>query len=182
MNTQINNNSRKGFIIVISLTLMLVMMTMGIALYYSSKQASELVGKNVNKSDSFYAAESCIVDARGWLKTQAASGIPCKSTASGQLCHTVASQSMSKWVLSSESQTFKNRAKSQTYTCTIALLGTVAYEGGEGSGFDVGEGGYGGSTTNTKYMYRIRSKGIVGNNSGLNDFASSVEVIDSMIF
>jgi Tfp pilus assembly protein PilX len=182
MNTQINNNSRKGFIIVISLTLMLVMMTMGIALYYSSKQASELVGKNVNKSDSFYAAESCIVDARGWLKTQAASGIPCKSTASGQLCHTVASQSMSKWVLSSESQTFKNRAQSQTYTCTIALLGTVAYEGGEGSGFDVGEGGYGGSTTNTKYMYRTRSRGIISSNSGFNDFESSVEVIDSMIF
>jgi|TARA_B110000196_G_scaffold45158_1_gene35567 type IV pilus assembly protein PilX len=182
MNTQINNNSRKGFIIVISLTLMLVMMTMGIGLYFSSKQASEMVGKNVNKSDSFYAAESCIVDARSWLKAQAASGIPCKSSTAGALCHTVTSQSMSKWVLSAESQTFKNRAQSQTYTCTIALLGTVAYEGGEGSGFDVGEGGYGGSTTNTKYMYRTRSRGIISSNSGFNDFESSVEVIDSMIF
>jgi hypothetical protein len=44
MNTPLNSSNRNGFIIVISLTLMLVMMTMGIGLYYSSKQSAELVG------------------------------------------------------------------------------------------------------------------------------------------
>ena len=58
MNTPLNSSKRDGFIIVISLTLMLVMMTMGIGLYYSTEQSSELVRKGITKSDSFYSAES----------------------------------------------------------------------------------------------------------------------------
>ena len=44
MKTSLNSGKREGFIIVISLTLMLVMMTMGVGLYYSTKQSAELVG------------------------------------------------------------------------------------------------------------------------------------------
>ena len=183
MNNPIYSSKRDGFIIVVSLTLMLVMMTMGIGLYYSTKQSSELVGKGITKSDSFYSAESCIAEARLWLKKESKAGAPCKNTATGALCHSVSSARMSKWQLSSENQTFKNRAQNQKYECTIALLGKVAYEGGEGVGFDVGEGsGYGAAATNTKYMYRIRSQGSLNSNSGVDSFLSQVEVVDSMIF
>lgn len=183
MNNSLNSGNRKGFIIVISLTLMLVMMTMGIGLYFSSKQSAELVGANVTKADSFYSAESCIAEARLWLKVQSASGAPCKNTAAGTICHSISSAQMSKWQLAAESQTFKNRSTNQLYQCSIALLGRLAYEGGEGVGFDVGEGsGYGSAATQTKYMYRIRSKGSLNSNSGMHNFLSQVEVIDSMIF
>ena len=183
MNTPLYSNKRDGFIIVVSLTLMLVMMTMGIGLYYSTKQSSEMVGKSITKSDSFYSAESCIAEARMWLKNESASGAPCKNTATGSLCHSVSSARMSKWQLNSENQILKNRAQNQKYECTIALLGQVAYEGGEGVGFDVGEGsGYGAAATNTKYMYRIRSQGSLNSASGVDSFLSQVEVIDSMIF
>ena len=90
---------------------------------------------------------------------------------------------MSKWQLSSESQVFKNRTQNQLYQCSIALLGMVAYEGGEGVGFDIGESdSYGQNIVNTKYMYRIRSTGTLNSNSGTKNFSSTVEVIDSMIF
>ena len=183
MNTPLNSGYRKGFIIVISLTLMLVMMTMGIGLYYSSKQSAELVGSSVTKSDSFYSAETCIAEARLWLKVASVSGAPCKNKAPGTICHSIASAKMSKWQLSSESQVFKNRTQNQLYQCSIALLGMVAYEGGEGVGFDVGEGsGYDAQATQTKYLYRIRAKGSLNSNSGTHNFLSEVEVIDSMVF
>jgi len=168
---------KEGFIIVISLILVLVMMTLGVGLYYAAKQTSEQVGVDIKKSDAFYTAESCIAEARIWLKKEALSGAPCKNVAAGNVCHTINSTKMSKWQISAESQTFKNRTNSQNYECSISLLGKVSYEGGEGVGFDIGESDtYGNAMTKTKYMYRINSKGDVGS------FVSSVEVIDSMIF
>jgi len=179
MNTPLNSGNRKGFIIVISLTLMLVMMTMGIGLYYSSKQSAELVGSSVIKADGFYAAATCIAEARVWLKLESAVRPPCKNKAAGTECYGIPSTKMSKWQLSSESQTFKNRAQTQLYQCSVSLLGKVAYEGGEGVGFDIGEGsGYDAQATQTKYLYRIRAKGSLNSNSGKHNFLSQVEVID----
>ena len=188
MNTHLNSSNRKGFIIVISLTLMLVMMTMGIGLYYSSKQSAELVGSSVTKSDGFYAAATCIAEARVWLKLESAVRPPCKNKAAGTVCYEILQTKMSKWQLSSESQTFKNRAQTQLYQCKVSLLGKVAYEGGEGVGFNVGEGrGYDAQATQTKYLYRIRAEGYLKGTTPINGvmpmlFKSEVEVIDSMIF
>ena len=169
--------SRQGFIIVITLVLMLVMMTMGVGLYYSTKQTAQQVGVNVNKSETFYASESCIAEAKHWLQKEAISGAPCKNKGWGSTCHSISSTKMSKWKLSGESQTFKDRTESQRYECSISLLGKVTYEGGEGVGFDIGESEtYGNVLTNTKYMYRINSKGFVGN------LSSEVEEVVSMIF
>ena len=168
---------KEGFIIVISLVLVLVMMTMGIGLYYNAKQTSEQVGISIKKSDAFYTAESCIAEARVWLKKQSVSGAPCKSVSPGATCHSISNTKMSKWQISAENQTFKNRTNTQNYQCTISLLGKLSYEGGEGVGFDIGEGDtYGKGITKTKYMYRINAKGSIGN------FESNIEVIDSMIF
>ena len=122
MNTPLNLGNRKGFIIVISLTLMLVMTSMGIGLYYSTKQTTKLVGASVTKLDSFYSAETCLAEARLWLKVQSASGAPCKNAAAGTVCKSITSEKMSKWQLVDESQKFKNRTQNQSYSCTIALL------------------------------------------------------------
>ena len=177
-------NSREGFIIVISLTLMLVMTTMGVGLYYSSKQSAVEVADNITRSDALYSAEACITEARLWLKVNSASSAPCKNVAAGKICHTVTQTKMSKWKLSNDSQTLQNRNEVQKYSCTIALLGSVAYEGGEGVGFDIGESdSYGQNIVNTKYMYRIRSWGNQKMYSGeLRYMKRKVEVIDSMIF
>ena len=169
--------SRKGFIIVITLVLMLVMTTMGVGLYYSTKQTAQQVGINVNKSETFYAAESCITEAVRWLKEESMKRDPCKNKSVGSICHSISDTKMSKWQLSGENQTFKDKTKSQGYSCSISLLGSVAYEGDEGVGFDVGESqSYGGAKTSTKYLYKINSTGYVGK------FKSGVEVIASMIF
>ena len=169
--------SREGFIIVITLVLMLVMMTMGVGLYYSTKQTAQQVGVNVNRSETFYAAESCITEAKHWLQKESVSGAPCINKSIGSTCHSISSTKMSKWKLSGENQIFKNRTEGQRYECSISLLGKVRYEGGEGVGFDIGESdSYGNVLTNTKYMYRINSKGFVGN------LSSEVEEVVSMIF
>ena len=168
---------RQGFIIVITLVLMLVMTTMGVGLYYSTKQTAQQVGVNVNRSETFYAAESCITEAKHWLQKKSVSGAPCINKSIGSTCHSISSTKMSKWKLSGESQNFKNRTESQRYECSISLLGKVTYEGGEGVGFDIGESEtYGNVLTNTKYMYRINSKGFVDN------LSSEVEEVVSMIF
>ena len=183
MSRRLNKNSREGFIIVISLVLMLVMTTMGVGLYYSSKQSAVEVADNVSRSDALYSAEACLAEARLWLKVNSASDAPCKNVAAVKICHNVTQAKMSKWKLSNDSQTLQNRNEVQKYSCTIALLGSVAYEGGEGVGFDIGESdSYGQNIVNTKYMYRIRSTGTLNSNSGTKNFSSTVEVIDSMIF
>ena len=72
MSRRLNKNSREGFIIVISLVLMLVMTTMGVGLYYSSKQSAVEVADNVSRSDALYSAEACLAEARLWLKVSSA--------------------------------------------------------------------------------------------------------------
>ena len=183
MSRRLNKNSREGFIIVISLMLMLVMTTMGVGLYYSSKQTSKEVANNISRSDALYTAEACIADARLWLKVNSTPDAPCLNVEPGKICQNVTSQNMSRWSLTNDSQILQNRNEVQKYSCTIALLGSVAYEGGEGVGFDIGESdSYGQNIVNTKYMYRIRSTGTLNSNSGTKNFSSTVEVIDSMIF
>tara|TARA_B110000093_G_scaffold151519_1_gene166023 strand:+ start:16 stop:567 length:552 start_codon:yes stop_codon:yes gene_type:complete len=183
MSRRLNKNSREGFIIVISLMLMLVMTTMGVGLYYSSKQTSKEVANNINRSDALYTAEACIADARLWLKANSTPDAPCLNVEPGKICQNVTSQNMSRWSLTNDSQILQNRNTAQIYTCTISLLGSAATSGGEGTGFDIGESDdYGNSSVNTKYFYRIRSTGTMNESSGMRTFRSAVEVIDSMIF
>ena len=201
MSKTLNKNSREGFIIVISLTLMLVMTTMGIGLYYASKKATEQVDIYIGKSDSLYSAEACIVEARLWLKANSATDAPCKNIVPGKICHNVTTPSsfvdgifirnyaggkMSKWKMPNDSQILQNRSAAQSYSWSIALLASVEHEADEVVGFDIGESdSYGDIAGKTKFFYKIRSTGAIneGVNSGLLTLHSStVEVIDSMIF
>jgi len=74
-----SNCTRKGSILVVTLILLLVMTTMGVGLLYSTKKSAQQIGRSVDRVNSLYSAESCIVDAVKWLENAAKNGVPCKS-------------------------------------------------------------------------------------------------------
>jgi type IV pilus assembly protein PilX len=171
MNTLIPNNTRKGFIIVITLIILLVMTTMGIGLFYSTKQTAKQVSISGNRTESLYAAESCIPEAVHWIEIESAKGSIVTSK-------TITSKRMGQWQLSGETTTQRNRMNAHRYRCNISLLGTVSSGSGTGTGFDVGQSSsYGGGTTSTKYLYKIKAWADGGDN-----VMSEVEVIVSTIF
>ena len=180
MNTLISNRTRKGSILVVTLILLLVMTTMGVGLLYSTKQSTQQVGRSVNKVESLYSAESCIVEAAQWLENAATNSVPCKSGG----CFNTKAKSMSNWELNSEwsgdkkSKAHKNKVAKQKYTCGVEWLGEESANATTGTGFDVGSSSsYGGGTSRTKHLYKITS-------TGFNDgkVSTKVEVITSLIF
>jgi len=180
MNKLMTNNYRQGSIIVVTLILLLVMTTMGVGLLYSTKKSAEQVGKSVNRVESLYSAESCIVEAVQWLENAAKSGVPCK----GGSCFSSNQKSMSRWELISEwggdkkAQAHKTKVANQKYICSVEWLGQEASDSTTGTGFDVGSSSsYGGGATQTKHLYKITS---TGSNDG--HIKSKVEVITSLIF
>jgi len=178
MNISQQSNTRKGFIIVITLILLLVMTTMGIGLFYSTKQTAKQVSVSGSRTESLYTAESCITEAVHWIEVQSASTPACISTSNGSICKTIASKRMDQWSLSGESSAQRKRMNAHQYKCDISPLGTVSLVGGAGTGFDVGQSGsYGGGNTSTKYLYKIKARADGGNN-----VVSEVEIIVSTIF
>ncbi len=180
MNTLISNRTRKGSIIIITLILLVVMTSMGVGLYYSTKNTAEQVSISGNRVESLYTAESCITEAVHWIEVESAKGPPCKGSSKGSICKSISSKRMDQWSLSGESTTQRNRMNAHRYRCDISLLGTVASGGGAGvgTGFDVGQSGsYGGSSASTKYIYKIKARA-----DGSNKVMSEVEVVASTIF
>ena len=177
MNISQQSNPRNGFIIVITLVLLLVMTTMGIGLFYSTKQTAKQVGISGSRTETFYSAESCITEAVNWLENDAINGAPCRNKSVGSICYSISNTKMTKWKLSGEKQSHINRMNAQGYKCSISLLGSVTFEGGEGVGFDIGESdSYSNVKTSTKYIYKINSTGYADKSM------SEIEVIASMIF
>ena len=164
--------TRQGFIIVVTLTLMLVMMTMGIALFYSSKQTVKQVNANVEKRSYLFTAESCITEAIHWLEINSAS-----CTQVGRVCKTInATNGMNKWDIG-ENDKRKTQMGTQGYQCQIQNMKVLNLDDG-GEGFDVGQGdGYEAISRNTKNYYKITSNGF---NIG-GDSKTTVEVIVSLI-
>ena len=163
--------TRQGFIIVVTLTLMLVMMTMGVALFYSAKQTVKQVNTNVEKRSYLFTAESCITEAIHWLETNSDS-----CTKAGTVCKTInASNGMNKWDIG-EADKRKTQMGTQGYQCKIQNMKALNDVSGEGS--DVGQGSeYQAKATDAKYYYRITSDGFnIGSES-----KTTVEVIVSLI-
>ncbi len=180
MNTLTLNNYRKGSIIVITLILLLVMTTMGVGLFYSTKQTAKQVSISGSRTESLYTAESCITEAVHWLETESAKGPPCKNSGTGNVCKSISSKRMDQWGLSGESSAQRNRMNAHRYRCDISLLGTISSGSGAGvgTGFDVGQSGsYSGTSTSTKYLYKIKARA-----DGSNKVMSEVEIIASTIF
>ena len=178
MNISQQPDIRKGFIIVITLVILLVMTTMGIGLFYSTKQTAKQVSISGTRTESLYTAESCITEAVHWIEVNSTKGPPDACKSSGNICTTITSRNMGKWQLSGENTTQRNRMNAHRYRCDISLLGTVSSGSGAGTGFDVSQSGsYGGGTTSTKYLYKIKVRA-----DGSDNVMSEVEVIASTIF
>ena len=179
MNTTLPHNHRQGSIIVVTLILLLVMTTMGVGLYYSTKNSAKQVAVSGNRSEAMYSSESCIVEAVDWLEIEAAKGTPpCKSSGKGVCKIISANMNNAKWHLNGESVKQRNRAGAQGYQCKVFLLGTISSDTSTGTGFDVGQSGsYGGNSTSTKYLYKVESK-----TNGATGVVSQVEVVVSTIF
>jgi len=171
MNISQQPNTRKGFIIVITLIILLVMTTMGIGLFYSTKQTVKQVGISGSRAESLYTAESCITEAVHWIESESESA----NCAAGNICQSFTSKHMGQWQLSGETTTQRNRMNANRYRCDISLLGTIS---GAGTGFDVGQSSsYGDSTIRTKYIYKIKARA-----DGSDHVLSEVEVVASIIF
>jgi len=178
MNISQPPNTRKGFIIVITLILLLVMTTMAIGLFYSTKQTVKQVGISGNRTEALYTAESCITEAVHWIEINSTNGPPSACKSSGNICGPTNSKHMGQWQLSGETTTQRNRMNAHRYRCDISLLGTISSDSDSGTGFDVGQSSsYGGSTTSTKYLYKIKARA-----DGSDNVMSEVEVIVSTIF
>lgn len=108
-------HTRQGSIIIITLVLLLVMTTMGVGLYYSTKQTVEQVTVSGNRSEALYSSETCVAEAVKQLETD--------GTTSGEPIN--ADMDHVNWVLSGETPAQKNRMSAQKYTCNISLLGTI---------------------------------------------------------
>jgi len=172
MNISRQPGTRQGFIIVVTLTLMLVMMTMGIALFYSSKQTVKQVNANVEKRSYLFTAESCITEAIHWLEINSGS-----CTKAGRVCKTInTTNGMNKWDIG-EKDKRKTQMGTLGYQCQIQNMKVLNLDiSGEGS--DVGQGGeYKAKVTDSKYYYKITSDGF---NIG-GDSKTTVEVIVSLI-
>jgi type IV pilus assembly protein PilX len=177
MNISQQPDIRKGFIIVITLVILLVMTTMGIGLFYSTKQTAKQVSISGSRTESLYTAESCITEAVHWIEIESAKGPPCKNSGAGNICKSISSKRMDQWGLSGETNAQRKRMNVHRYRCDISLLGTVSASG-TGTGFDVGSSSsYGGGATRTKYLYKIKVRA-----DGSDNVMSEVEVIASTIF
>ena len=172
MNISRQPGTRQGFIIVVTLTLMLVMMTMGIGLFYSSKQTVKQVNANVEKRSYLFTAESCITEATHWLEINSAS-----CTKPGTVCKTInTTNGMNKWDIG-EKDKRKTQMGTLGYQCQIQNMKVLNLDiSGEGS--NVGQGGeYAAKVTDSKYYYKITSDGF---NIG-GDSKTTVEIIVSLI-
>ena len=172
MNYIKQQNTRKGFIIVVTLVLTLVMTTMGIGLYYSSIQAAKEVNSNTDKRTYLYSAESCITEAINWLE------INNTRCSVGSICHTISTnKGMGKWDIGEDTKR-KKQMESQGYKCEIQKIKVKALNAG-GEGFNVGQDdNYESETTINKHYFKINSNGF---NVGGND-KTSLETIVSIIY
>ena len=174
MNNLNLKNNQPGFIIVVTLILMLVMTTMGIGLYYSSKQAAKEVLSNVDKRSYIFNAESCLTEAIHWLE------INYNSCSIGSICKTIETNNgMNKWDIGEENKR-KKQMESQGYKCQIQKMKVKDLNDGDdgGEGFDVGQGdNYESEDTIKQHYFKINSNGF---DVGGND-KTSIEVILSII-
>jgi len=167
-----------GSILVVSLVLLLVMTTMSVGLLYFTNQQIQAIDNLSERASAFQSSESCIQQAAQYLESMGKSGPPCQSVATGRSCGSTVSNSMSAWVLSRDHMKLRRLASSHSYQCGITVLARESASGGSGAGFDVGlSSSYGGATPQTKYLYRITSKG-----NGPNNISAETEVVASMIY
>jgi len=190
MRCTVQNSTREGFVIIITLVLLLVMTTMGIGLFYETKKTASQVRSNNNNSETLYSAESCIAEARHWLDRERESGIPCESSTAGSVCRTIGEKYMSDSSARIDSSvTGDSRLSVHYYKCEVIRLSTVSTEvsGATGSsgdgeeGYDVSDdAGTGVIISNISY-YKIRSKACVTSSGSCDSDNPNVTIVEEIV-
>jgi len=182
------NSTREGFVIVITLVLLLVMTTMGIGLFYETKKTANQVRSNNNNTETLYSAESCIAEARRWLSTERGiRSTPCESFAEGSVCMVIGEKYMGDTliridpIVSSDS-----RLSAHYYRCEITRLRTVSTEISSSGGSGDGEEGYDESDdietiiSSTSY-YKIRSKACVSTSGSCDSDNPNITIVEEIV-
>jgi Tfp pilus assembly protein PilX len=189
MRCTVQNSTREGFVIIITLVLLLVMTTMGIGLFYETKKTASQVRSNNNNSETLYSAESCIAEARHWLDRERESGVPCESSTVGSVCRTIGEKYMSDSSARIDSETSDSRLSAHYYRCEVIRLSTVSTEvsGATGSsgdgeeGYDVSDDvGTGVIISNVSY-YKIRSKACVTSSGSCDSDNPNVTIVEEIV-
>jgi Tfp pilus assembly protein PilX len=175
-----NLEYQSGAILVISLIMTLVMTTMGMGLYYAANQNTDQVDNVTNRSETLFAAETCVDEAVRWLDAEAKrldqvvpKSLPCEPcptctlTALNQICHTIGAASGDKrlmgtnWrmpgeISSGRKDKLERIMNAHQYDCDLRL---IAKQTG----------------ASTEYIYKIESRGI-----GPKSARTDLEVIASI--
>lgn len=169
-----------------ALVIIMIMTSMGIGLYYSSKQAAMQVASSTNKTQLLYAAESCITESIQKIKTASKSAPPCTKQ-NPALCQKPiygGLDKLNKYFDFKETKFDFKETKAQhqqlenyTYKCTISLLGTDRLAIDAGVGSDVGSDITYNNMKKTKYLYKIKAQA-----DGQGRAKSTIEVVTSIIY
>lgn len=184
------NSTREGFVIVITLVLLLVMTTMGIGLFYETKKTASQVRSNNNNSETLYSAESCIAEAKRWLNAEKEIRTPCEGFAEGSVCKVIGEKYMGDSPIRIDSSvTSDSRLSTHYYRCEVIRLSTVSTEvsGATGSsgdgeeGYDVSDdAGTGVIISNISY-YKIRSKACVTSSGSCESDNPNVTIVEEIV-
>ena len=184
------NSTREGFVIVITLVLLLVMTTMGIGLFYETKKTANQVRSNNNNSETLYSAESCIAEAKRWLDAERETRTPCESDTEGSVCKVIGEKYMGDSPIRIDSGvTSDSRLSAHYYRCEIIRLSTVSTEvsgatGSSGDGeeeYDVSDDvGTGVIISNISY-YKIRSKACVSTSGSCDSDNPNVTIVEEIV-
>ena len=184
------NSTREGFVIVITLVLLLVMTTMGIGLFYETKKTASQVRSNNNNSETLYSAESCIAEAKRWLNAEKEIRTPCEGFAEGSVCKVIGEKYMGDSPIRIDSSvTSDSRLSTHYYRCEVIRLSTVSTEvsGATGSsgdgeeGYDVSDdAGTGVIISNISY-YKIRSKACVTSSGSCDSDNPNVTIVEEIV-
>jgi len=179
MNKQTLPTNKKASVIVFALVIIMIMTSMGIGLYYSSKQAAMQIASSTNKTQLLYAAESCITESIQKIKTASNLAPPCTKQ-NPALCQKPiygGLDKLNKYFDFKETKAQRQQLKNYTYECRISLLGTDRLAIDAGVGSDVGSDITYNNMKKTKYLYKIKAQA-----DGQGRAKSTIEVVTSIIY
>jgi Tfp pilus assembly protein PilX len=173
-------SSERGVVVMISLVLLVVMTTMGVGLVYTTGRNDKSASQKINHSQALHASETCIQNILQWMAVNGVTAPPCKNKTTGR-CYQIKNRTMasSDYSISGSQQKQQTKMARHKYQCEVSLLTTLSGKNNSGmnTGFSVGQSSaYGGASTQTKYIYLIRTK------SNGTTSSAHVEVVASMIF
>jgi len=165
-------SSEQGVVVMVSLVLLVVMTTMGVGLVYTTGRNDKGASQKINHSQALHTSETCIQNIMQWMAVNGVTAPPCKNKTTGR-CYQIKNRTMasSDYSIFGSQQKHKTKMARYKYQCEVSLLTVLSAKNNleMGAGFSVGQSSaYGGASTQSKYIYLIRTKS--------NDTTSSAKV------